>query len=145
MVALKYNKWKCVMIRFSIINNNLSVSAGGRILSSLKDKHVDICSWGLTLPLIDHITYITLQLSLYNPFLQLKLGAKLSWWLLACNFFFFLQKLMSILRACVISSPLKSSEWRKFPWTTSHHEDQKYNFFILGPFKCLFCKYAQLH
>ena len=47
-----------------------------------------------------------------------------------------------ILKAGIKSSPINSSEQRKFPRATSHEQDQKYNFLILGPFKCSFCKYT---
>ena len=41
-----------------------------------------------------------------------------------------------IVKAGVIRSALNSSEKSKFPRTTSHEQDQEYNFLILGPFKC---------
>ena len=45
------------------------------------------------------------------------------------------------LKAGVIGSPLNSSEKIKFERTTSHEQDQEYNFLILRPFKCSFCNY----
>ena len=41
----------------------------------------------------------------------------------------FWQKWRQILIASVISFPLNSSEWRKFPKINSHDQDQKTNFF----------------
>ena len=40
---------------------------------------------------------------------------------------------------------IKQLKKRKFSRTTWHDQDQKYNFLILGPFQCSFCKYPQLY